>query len=90
MKGYGILWYLSQVAYVNRYTLMSWYKPKKKTSHNLSIHNYNKYRRNWKEMVDKEASDLYYKQYRRELYLDMYLVTLRYKKPKATWVWLDY
>ena len=69
---------------------MSWYKPKKQTSHNLSIHNYNKYRRNWKEMVDKEASDLYYKQYRRELYLDMYLVTLRYKKPKATWGWLDY
>ena len=69
---------------------MSWYKPKKQTSHNPSIHDYNKYRRNWEKMVDKDASDTYRKEYRRELYMDRYLVTLRHKKPKDTWGWLDY
>ena len=69
---------------------MSWYKPKKQTNHNPSIHNYNKYRRNWEKMVDKDASDKYRKEYRRELYMDRYLVTLRHKKPKPTWGWLDY
>ena len=44
----------------------------------------------WKKMVDKQSDDIYYKDYRRELYLDIYLVSLRYKKPKATWGWLDY
>lgn len=56
----------------------------------VSLENYYATRRNWKKMVDKEADDLYYKQYRKELYLDLYLVTLRYKKPRATWGWLDY
>ena len=56
----------------------------------VSLENYYATRRNWKKMVDKEADDLYYRQYRKELYLDLYLVTLRYRKPKATWGWLDY
>ena len=56
----------------------------------ISLENYYTTRRKWKQMVDKEAKDLYYKQYRKELYLDMYLVTLRYKKPRPTWGWLDY
>ena len=68
------------------------FKPKKenKADTSISLRNYYATRRNWKKMVDKEAEDLYYKQYRKELYLDLYLVTLRYKKPRATWGWLDY
>ena len=53
-------------------------------------YNYHNYRKYWKKMVDKQSDDVYYKDYRRELYLDIYLVSLRYKKPKATWGWLDY
>ena len=55
-----------------------------------NYHNYHNYRKYWKKMVDKQSDDIYYKDYRRELYLDIYLVSLRYKKPKATWGWLDY
>ena len=68
------------------------FKPKKenKSDASVSLKNYYATRRNWKKIVDKEADDLYYKQYRKELYLDMYLVTLRYKKPRPTWGWLDY
>ena len=61
-----------------------------KSDASISLKNYYATRRNWKKMVDKEADDLYYKQYRKELYLDLYLVTLRYKKPRPTWGWLDY
>lgn len=53
-------------------------------------YNYHNMRKYWKKMVDRQSADLYYKEYRRELYLDMYLISLRYKKPKATWGWLDY
>ena len=68
------------------------FKPKNeyKSDISLPLKNYYATRRNWKKMVDKEADDLYYKQYRKELYLDLYLMTLRYKKPRATWGWLDY
>ena len=66
------------------------HKNENKSDISLPLKNYYSTRRNWKKMVDKEADDLYYKQYRKELYLDLYLVTLRYKKPRATWGWLDY
>ena len=66
------------------------HKNENKSDISLPHKNYYSTRRNWKKMVDKEADDLYYKQYRKELYLDLYLVTLRYKKPRATWGWLDY
>ena len=66
------------------------HKNENKSDISLPLKNYYSTRRNWKKMVDKEADDLYYKQYRKELYLDLYLVTLRYRKPKATWGWLDY
>ena len=65
-------------------------KNQNKADTSVSLKNYYATRRNWKKMVDKEAHDLYYKQYRKELYLDLYLVTLRYKKPRATWGWMDY
>ena len=66
------------------------HKNENKSDISVPLKNYYSTRRNWKKMVDKEADDLYYKQYRKELYLDLYLVTLRYKKPRATWGWLDY
>ena len=68
------------------------FKPKNenKSDTSVTLKNYYATRRNWKKMVDKESDDLYYKQYRKELYLDLYLVTLRYKKPRPTWGWLDY
>ena len=65
-------------------------KNENKSDISISLKNYYASRRHWKKMVDKKSDDLYYKQYRKELYLDLYLVTLRYKKPKATWGWLDY
>ena len=65
-------------------------KNENKADTSVSLKNYYATRRNWKKMVDNEAHDLYYKQYRKELYLDLYLVTLRYKKPRATWGWMDY
>ena len=60
------------------------HKNENKSDISLPLKNYYSTRRNWKKLVDKEADDLYYKQYRKELYLDLYLVTLRYKKPRAT------
>ena len=66
------------------------HKNENKSDVSLPLKNYYATRRNWKKMVDKEADDLYYKQYRKELYLDLYLMTLRYKKPRDTWGWLDY
>lgn len=68
------------------------FKPKNENKYDISfpLENYYATRRYWKKMVDQEANDQYYKQYRKELYLDLYLVTLRYKKPRATWGWLDY
>ena len=65
-------------------------KNENKADTSVSLKNYYATRRNWMKMVDNEAHDLYYKQYRKELYLDLYLVTLRYKKPRATWGWMDY
>ena len=90
LKKYGILWYGFYVGYVDRYRLMHWYKPKKNTEPRTTLTDYCRSRCYWKKLVDREASDLYYKEYRRELYLDKYLVSLRYKKPRATWGWLDY
>ena len=66
------------------------HKKDNKFDTSVSLQNFYATRRNWKKMVDKEAHNLYYKQYRKELYLDLYLVTLRYKKPRATWGWKDY
>ena len=78
------------MGYVDRYRLMKWYKPKKNKAPRTTLTDYCRSRGYWKKLVDREASDLYYKDFRRELYLDKYLVTLRHKKPKATWGWLDY
>ena len=40
-------------------------------------------------MVDEEAKELYYKDFRKELYMDKYMVTLRNKKKRVKYPWRE-
>ena len=89
LKKYGILWYGFYVGYVDRYRLMHWYKPKKNKAPRTTLNDYFRSRGYWKKMVDKEASDHYYKEYRKELYMDIYLVSLRNKQKRVKYPWRE-
>tara|TARA_R100001591_G_scaffold60647_1_gene70322 strand:- start:534 stop:746 length:213 start_codon:yes stop_codon:yes gene_type:complete len=68
---------------------MSWYKPKKNKAPRTTLSDYSRSRRYWKKMVDEEAKELYYKDFRKELYMDKYMVTLRNKKKRVKYPWRE-
>tara|TARA_Y100001938_G_C7897466_1_gene332904 strand:- start:248 stop:433 length:186 start_codon:yes stop_codon:yes gene_type:complete len=56
-----------------------------------AVKNYFSMRKFWKKWNDHQSIVIWREEYRRELYLDKNLVTLRYKKPKRPkgLGWLD-